>query len=45
MAIGINRNQVRDGAAIMGFLMPVFVDIMMDNPQADWGRPFYPVVD
>ena len=41
----VNRNQVRDGAAIMGFLMPVFVDIMMDNPQADWGRPFYPVVD
>ena len=41
----VNRNQVRDGADIMGFLMPVFVDIMMDNPQADWGRPFYPVVD
>lgn len=41
----VNRNQVRDGAAILGFLMPVFVDIMMDNPQADWGRPFYPVVD
>ena len=41
----VNRNQVRDGAAIMGFLMPVFVDIMMDNPQADWGQPFYPVVD
>lgn len=40
----VNRNQVRDGAAILGFLMPVFVDIMMDNPQADWGRPFYPVV-
>lgn len=42
---GVNRNQVRDGAAILGFLMPVFVDIMMDNPEADWGRPFYPVVD
>ena len=41
----VNRNQVRDGAAILGFLMPVFVDIMMDNPQADWGQPFYPVVD
>lgn len=41
----VNRNQVRDGTAILGFLMPVFVDLMMDNPQADWGRPFYPVVD
>lgn len=41
----VNRGQVRDGAAIMGFLMPVFVDIMMDNPREGWGRPFYPVVE
>ncbi|HQT65916.1 MAG TPA: HEPN domain-containing protein [Acidocella sp.] len=41
----VNRPQVRDGAAILGFLMPVFVDIMMDHPHEDWGRPFYPVVD
>ena len=41
----INRAQVRDGAAILEFLMPVFVDIMMDNPAKDWGQPFYPVVD
>ncbi|MBS1055083.1 hypothetical protein [Gluconobacter kondonii] len=41
---GINRNQVRDGAAILAFLMPVFVELMMDNPQEDWGLPFYPVV-
>ncbi|WP_205910018.1 HEPN domain-containing protein [Tabrizicola caldifontis] len=40
----INRAQVRDGAAILGFLLPIFVDIMMDNRTADWGRPFYPVV-
>ena len=41
----VNRNQVRDGAAILGFLMPVFVDVMMDNPHEDWGQPFYPVVE
>lgn len=41
---GTNRAQVRDGAAILGFLMPVFIDLMMDNPGEDWGRPFYPVV-
>jgi len=41
---GVNRAQVRDGAAILAFLMPVFVDLMMDNPSGDWGRPFYPVV-
>ena len=41
----VNRDQMRVGAAILGFLMPVFVDVMMDNPQEDWGRPFYPVVE
>ena len=41
----VNRDQVRDGARILGFLMPVFVDVMMDNPSQDWGQPFYPVVD
>ena len=40
----VNRAQVRDGAAILSFLMPVFVDLMMDNPENDWGKPFYPVV-
>jgi len=41
---GINRAQVRDGAAILAFLVPVFVDLMMENPAGNWGRPFYPVV-
>lgn len=41
----VNRGQVQDGAAILGWLLPVFIDIMMDNPKRDWGRPFYPVVD
>lgn len=41
----VNRAQVGDSAAILGFLMPVFIDIMMDNPDGDWGQPFYPVVD
>ena len=36
---------MRDGAAILAFLMPVFVDVMMDNPHEDRGCPFYPVVD
>lgn len=42
---GVNRAQVRDGAAILGFLLPVFVDLMMDNPVENWGKPFYPVID
>ena len=42
---GINREQVNDGASILGFLVPQFIDLMMDNPCEDWGEPFYPVVD
>ena len=42
---GVNREQVNDGAAILAFLVPQFIDLMMDNPCEDWGQPFYPVVD
>lgn len=41
----VNRDQIRDGTAILSFLVPVFVDLMMDNAHEDWGKPFYPVVD
>ena len=40
----INRDQVRDGAAVIGWLLPVFIDVMMDHPSRDWGKPFYPVI-
>ena len=40
-----NRNQVRDGAALLGCLLPVFIDLMMDNPDCGWSMPNYPVVD
>lgn len=41
-----NRSQVRDGVEILEFLIPVFIDIMMDHPEEDyWGTPFYPVVE
>jgi hypothetical protein len=41
----VNRDQVRDGAAILANLVPIFIDIMMDNPQHPWGMPFYPVAE
>ena len=41
----VNRDQVRDGAAILGCLLPVFIDLMMDNSGHDWAMPHYPVVD
>src|SRR5437868_1365931 len=28
----VNRAQVRDGAALLGTLLPIFVDLMMDHP-------------
>ena len=42
---GANRSQVRDGASLLGCLLPVFIDLMMDNPGRDWSMPNYPVVD
>lgn len=40
-----NRDQVRDGAALLGCLLPVFIDLMMDHPDADWAMPNYPVIE
>ena len=42
---GANRDQVRDGASLLGCLLPVFIDLMMDNPEREWAMPNYPVVD
>jgi len=42
---GVNRAQVRDGAALLAFLIPLFVDLMMDNTGTPWGKAHYPVVE
>ena len=31
--------------AVMSWLLPIFIDIMMDHPEHEWGMPYYPVVD
>ena len=36
---------VRDGAAILNHLLPLFIDLMMDNSNADWTTPLYPVIE
>jgi hypothetical protein len=41
----VNRDQVRDGSAVMSWLLPIFIDIMMDHPEHEWGMPYYPVVE
>ena len=40
----LNRAQVSDGAKIMASLVPLFISLMMDNPSAQWGKPYYPPV-
>ena len=41
----INRRQVDAGAMVLGPLVHVFLDIMVDNPNENWGSPAYPVRD
>jgi len=41
----VNRSQVQDGQAIIGFLVPNFLQIMMDNQNENWGKLVFPVVD
>ena len=41
----VNRDQVRDGRALLASLVPVFIEIMMDNPSMPWGQGHYPVVE
>ena len=43
----LNRSQVGDGVRVLEFLVPLFLDIMMDHPEMDreeyWGKLPYPV--
>lgn len=41
----INRAQLKDGCRILTDIIPVIVQIVLNNSNKDWGRPFYPVVD
>ncbi len=39
-----NIPQKKDACNFLIKVMPVIVDIMMDNPTQNWGKPYYPVV-
>ncbi len=41
----VNRQQVNDGKKILASLVPLFIDVMMNHPNEDWGAPYYPVVE
>lgn len=40
----VNREQVMTGTAAIATLLPCFIDVMIEHPDADWGAPRYPVV-
>lgn len=39
-----NREQIRDGVAFLSELLPIIVDVMMDNPDTLWGDANYPLI-
>ena len=41
---GVNREQVIQGAQMLGQLVPEIFAIMMRNPETLWGDACYPVV-
>ena len=41
----VNREQIQHGEAILRTLVPIFIEIMLANPQHGWGEPRYPVVE
>jgi len=40
----VNRDQIRDCVNLMGKLVPLVIETMMDNPGTLWGDACYPVV-
>jgi hypothetical protein len=40
----LNRSQLRDACNIMQLLVPIIIDIMLENGNRDWGVIAYPVV-
>jgi len=41
----VNRAQVRDGGNILLALLPVVIELMMQHPNNDWGKIYFPPVE
>jgi hypothetical protein len=41
----VNRSQMKDGANILGFLVPTVIHLMMENHNQLWGDACHPVVE
>jgi len=40
----VNRMQLKDACNLLKLLVPVIIDIMIENHEEDWGRIYYPVI-
>ncbi|MGY0505653.1 hypothetical protein [Luteimonas sp. e5] len=40
----VNRAQLHDAVRILGTLLPLMLEVMLDHPQHDFGEVLYPVV-
>lgn len=41
----VNREQVVDGAGLLGTLLPIMIEIMLRAGEEDWGSIAYPVIN
>jgi Apea-like HEPN len=41
----VNREQIRDGANLLGKLVPLVIELMLDNAGTIWGDAYYPIVE
>lgn len=40
----VNRKQLRDCVSLLGKLVPLIIELMLDNPNTLWGDACYPVI-
>ena len=40
----VNRKQVYNGGMILSYVVPQFIDLVLENPHIDLGEPNYPLV-
>jgi transposase-like protein len=40
----VNRNQLNDGITLLGKLVAIITEVMIDNLEALWGEANYPVM-
>ncbi|MEY2970250.1 MAG: hypothetical protein RLZZ599_623, partial [Bacteroidota bacterium] len=41
----VNRDQIRDCANFMSQLLPIIIELMIENSEEAWGEIYFPVVD